>query len=144
MSDVRIFRMGGGAPARGSSSSSPHGHRLATASADAPSEIDSVAAPDVDKRLLSLEHVDGDGVWAKRRRIGEGNRLGLVRGHYGGSCGYVIQVREPIAPTQPVHVRDLSREDVEEKQTVRSWADEIEFADDAEVETQTVGVGVKR
>jgi hypothetical protein len=136
VSDVRIFRMGG-SPSRAGSGGN------VTASSSRPDEIDAVAAPDVDKRLLRLEHVEGDGVWAKRRRLGEGNRLGLVRGNYGSGGGYVIQVREPIAPTQPVHVRDRSREDVEQEQTVRSWADEIELADEAELAPQTQGVTVR-
>lgn len=92
----------------------------------------------VDDRLTRLEHVPGNGAWAKRRALGEGNRLGLIRGDSGGGCAYVIQARVPEPALQQVSVRRSERDEAEATQEVRSWADEE--SDNENETTQAIDV----
>lgn len=130
MSDVKIFQMFGGSP-----KVKPPAQTVELVSDLSPSER-------LDDRLTRLEHVPGNGVWAKRRALGEGNQLGLVRGDSGGGCSYVIQARVPDPALQPAHVRRLEDDDeIQELEAqTRSWAD----AEDEQDEQEQATVSVKR
>lgn len=150
MSNVRIFRMNGGDLYRTAASAARRDQPQAKQERFAAPQAELVSdlleqGERLDERLTKIEHVPGNGVWAKRRALGEGNRLGLVRGYAGSGCGYIIQARVPDPALQTVQVRRDEREDVEETQEARSWADEITYEDaDAEQAAATVSVSAKR
>lgn len=130
MSDVRIFKAFGDSPRPGPRSSPAPSQTVELVSDLEPSER-------IDERLTRLEHVPGNGVWAKRRALGEGNSLGLIRGQGGAGCSYIIQARVPDPALQPALVRRIENEDEIQKfeAQARSWADNETEQDEAEQET---------
>lgn len=142
VSEVKIFRQFGSAAAvpKHPPSTSPGGiGDSVTLASDLEGKIDD--------RLTRLEHVPGNGVWAKRRALGDGNLLGLVRGNSGGGCAYIIQARVPDPALQETRVRRLERDDEAQEQhakvytapsldrddEIRSWADDEVEAEEAAV-----------